>query len=192
VRRATTRRATAETRVEAALDLDGAGASDASTGVPFFDHMLAQLARHSGFDVRVAAEGDLAVDAHHTVEDVGIALGAAFREALGDARGIARFASLHAPMDDALVLCALDVSGRPYLHFDVSMRTPTIGAFPSELVEEFFRAFATHARVTLHVVGVHGRNSHHLAEAAFKGLAVALGRATRVEHDALPSTKGTL
>ncbi|MBM3449922.1 MAG: imidazoleglycerol-phosphate dehydratase HisB [Armatimonadetes bacterium] len=192
MRRAALERETTETRVRVALDLDGRGACDARSGVPFLDHMLAQLARHSGFDVTVAADGDVAVDAHHTVEDVGIVLGTAFRQALGDAHGIARFASLHAPMDDALVLCALDVSGRPYLHFDVALRTPTIGTFPAELLEEFFRAFATHARVTLHVVGVHGRNSHHLAEASFKGLAVALGRAVRLESSVLPSTKGTL
>lgn len=192
MRQAQVERRTAETHVRVRLDLDGAGAHRVQTGVPFLDHMLAQFAHHGGFDLEVDASGDVAVDPHHTVEDVGLVLGDAFAQALGDGRGIARFASLHAVMDDALVLCAVDVSGRPYLHWHVRWPTPVIGAFAAELVEEFFRAFASRARVGLHVVGVHGHNSHHLAEAAFKGVGVVLGRAVRVERGTPASTKGVL
>lgn len=192
MRRAQVERRTAETWVRASLDLDGAGASRVHTGLPFLDHMLAQWAHHGGFDLEVEAQGDLPVDAHHTVEDVGIVLGDAFSRALGEGAGIARFSSLHAAMDDALVLCAVDVSGRPYLHWEMRWNSPLVGAFPTELVEEFFRAFAVHGRLTLHVVHVHGRNTHHLAEAAFKGVGVVLGRAVRVERSGHPSTKGVL
>jgi imidazoleglycerol-phosphate dehydratase len=185
-------RTTAETQVRVRLHLDGQGMHRVHTGVPFLDHMLSQWAHHGGFDLEVDASGDVAVDPHHTVEDVGMVLGDAFAQALGDAHGIARFSSLHAVMDDALVLCAVDVSGRPYLHWDVRWPTPWIGSFAAELVEEFFRAFVSRARVGLHVVAVHGRNSHHLAEAAFKGFGVVLGRAVRVERSAHPSTKGVL
>ncbi|MFN3285520.1 MAG: imidazoleglycerol-phosphate dehydratase HisB [bacterium] len=192
MRQAQVERATAETRVRVLLRLDGEGRHHVRTQVPFLDHMLAQWAYHGGFDLEADASGDVAVDPHHTVEDVGMVLGDAFSQALGDGQGIARFSSLHAVMDDALVLCAVDVSGRPYLHWDVRWPVPVIGSFATELVEEFFRAFVVRARVSVHVVAVHGRNSHHLAEAAFKGFGVVLGRAVRVERAGHPSTKGVL
>jgi imidazoleglycerol-phosphate dehydratase len=191
-RTAHTTRATRETDVAITLNLDGTGRADIETGVPFFDHVLTAFARHAAVDLTVRATGDLAVDAHHTVEDVGIVLGQACREAVGAGEGIARFASVHLPMDDALVLVALDVSGRAFLHFDVAFPSDRIGAFPVDLVEEFLRAFATHAAVTIHVMGLHGRNSHHLAEAVFKGLGVAVGRAAAVTGGGVPSTKGVL
>ncbi|MCL6552108.1 MAG: imidazoleglycerol-phosphate dehydratase HisB [Firmicutes bacterium] len=191
-RRAEIERATTETRVRVSLDLDGDGQADVRTGVAFYDHLLAALARFAGFTLAVQAEGDLAVDAHHTVEDVAIVLGQAFREALGDGAGIARFASLHLPMDDALVRVALDISGRPYLHAELAFPQDRVGDFPVALVEEALRAFATHAAVTLHVDQVRGRNSHHIAEAVFKGLGVALGRAVAVVGRGVPSTKGVL
>jgi imidazoleglycerol-phosphate dehydratase len=185
-------RATAETSVRVALALDGRGEVSADTGVPFFDHLLHACGRHGRFDLRVRASGDLAVDAHHTVEDVGIVFGQAFRQAVADGAGIARFASLHAAMDDALVLVAVDVSGRPYLHYAVSYPTDRIGAFAVDLVEEFLRAFTTHAGATLHVRLEHGRNSHHIAEAVFKGTGIVLGRAVTVSGAGIPSTKGVL
>jgi imidazoleglycerol-phosphate dehydratase len=185
-------RTTRETDVAVTLSLDGAGRVQIETGAPFFDHLLGALARHGRLDLTVRAAGDLAVDAHHTVEDVGIVLGQALRQAAGTGEGIARFASLHLPMDDALVLIALDVSGRPFLHFDVMFPTDRVGAFPLELVEEFLRALATHAGLTLHVVSLHGRNGHHLAEAVFKGLGVAIARAMAVTGQGIPSTKGVL
>jgi imidazoleglycerol-phosphate dehydratase len=188
---AATRR-TAETDVAVQVGLDGEGRVEAATGVAFFDHLLAAFGRHGGFDLTVRAAGDLAVDAHHTVEDVGIVLGQALRRAVGDGAGIARFASIHLPMDDALVLVAADVCGRPYLHFDVAFPTDRVGAFPVDLVEEFLRAFTTHAGVTLHVVLRHGRNTHHIAEAVFKGLGVAMGRALAATGRGVPSTKGVL
>jgi imidazoleglycerol-phosphate dehydratase len=192
VRTAEVERTTAETRVRVRLALDGSGEHRVATGIGFFDHMLAQWAHHGRFDLDVEAAGDLEVDGHHTVEDVGIVLGQAFRQALGEGVGIARFSSLHAAMDEALVLCAVDLGGRPYLHFDVTFPTPLIGNFPTELVEEFWRAFVREARATLHVVLVHGRNGHHIAEAVFKGCGVVLGRAARVEGSRVPSTKGVL
>ncbi|MDR7418577.1 MAG: imidazoleglycerol-phosphate dehydratase HisB [Armatimonadota bacterium] len=191
-RTASVTRTTRETDITIRLDLDGTGRADVETGVPFFDHVLTAFARHGAFDLTVRATGDLAVDAHHTVEDVGIVLGQACREAVGVGEGIARFASVHLPMDDALVLVALDVSGRAFLHFDVRFPVDRIGTFAVDLVEEHLRAFVTHAGVTLHVVGVHGHNSHHLAEAVFKGLGVAMGRAVAVVGRGVPSTKGVL
>lgn len=191
-RTASVRRETAETRVAVELALDGSGCVLVETGVPFFDHLLHAFGRHAGLDLTVRAAGDLHVDAHHTVEDVGIVLGQAFRQALGEGAGIARFASVHLPMDDALVLVALDVSGRPYVRVDLPFPTDRIGAFATDLVEEFLRAFATHGGVTLHVVAESGRNSHHLAEAALKGLAVALRRAVAIVGGGVPSTKGVL
>lgn len=185
-------RATTETRVEVALDLDGGGEIAIETGVPFFDHMLRALAVHGRFDLQIQAQGDLAVDAHHTVEDVGIVLGQAFRAAVGDARGIARFASLHTPMDDALVLAALDLSGRPYLHYGLTVERVLLGTFATDLAEEFFRAFTTQAALTLHLVSLHGRNAHHIIEAAFKGTGIGLHRASRIIGDTVPSTKGVL
>jgi imidazoleglycerol-phosphate dehydratase len=192
MRSASVERVTAETRVRVALALDGSGQASIQTGVPFLDHLLGALARHGGIDLSVQADGDVAVDAHHTVEDTGIVLGQAFRQALGTGEGIARFASVHLPMDDALVLVALDISGRPYLRFDVAFSTDMIGTFSTDLVEEFLRAFAAHAAVTLHVGLLWGRNSHHIAEAVFKGLGVALGRAAAVAGSGVPSTKGML
>lgn len=188
---AATRR-TAETDVAVQVGLDGEGRVEAATGVAFFDHLLAAFGRHGGFDLTVRAAGDLAVDAHHTVEDVGIVLGQALRRAVGDGEGIARFASIHLPMDDALVLVAADVCGRPYLHFDVAFPADRVGAFPVDLVEEFLRAFTAHAGVTLHVVLRHGRNTHHIAEAVFKGVGVAMGRALAATGRGVPSTKGVL
>jgi len=156
--------------------------------------MLAQLARHGRFDLTVNASGDLEIDAHHTVEDVGIALGRALRDALGDGAGIARFASEHAPLDEALVLAVVDVSGRPHLHYAVAVPRQRLGDYDTELTEEFFRAFATNAGITLHILLVHGRNAHHIIEAVFKALALALDRAVRVDPrvQGVPSTKGTL
>ncbi len=191
-RSAAVERSTAETRVSVELVLDGSGKAAIDTGVPFFDHLLAAMTRHSAFDLTIRAAGDLAVDAHHTVEDTGIVLGQALRRALGSGEGIARYASIHLPMDEALVLVALDVSGRPFLHFDVAFPTDRVGTFPVDLVEEVLRAFAMHAAVTLHVRLAHGRNSHHIAEAIFKGLGVVLGRALTVTGRGVPSTKGVL
>jgi len=187
-------RATGETRVEAAWAVDGTGRTDISTGVAFFDHMLAQVARHGRFDVSVSATGDLAIDAHHTVEDVGIALGRALREALGDGAGIRRYASAYAPLDEALVLAVVDVSGRPFLHYAVPVPRQRLGAYDTDLTEEFFRALAMHAGITLHVMLSHGRNAHHIVEAAFKAFALALDRATELDPRItdVPSTKGTL
>ncbi len=186
------RRETAETAIRVRLDLDGHGAAAVRTGVPFFEHMLQQVGRHGRFSLEIDAEGDLAVDAHHTVEDVGIVLGQAFRQALGDGRGIARFASLHAPMDDALVLAAVDISGRPYLHYGINAGQEMLGTFPAVLAEEFFRAFVTHAGVTLHLEHLHGKNAHHIIEAAFKGFSIVLHEASRISSDDVPSTKGVL
>ena len=191
-RKAEVTRETTETVVRVRLDLDGSGEVAVRTGVPFFDHMLQQIGRHGRFDLQIDADGDLAVDVHHTVEDVGIVLGEAFRQALGSGQGIARFASLHAAMDDALVLAALDLGGRPFLHYALAVKGEVLGTFPVDLAEEFFRAFTSHAAATLHLVQVHGRNAHHIVEAGFKGAAVALYRATRIIGDGIPSTKGAL
>jgi imidazoleglycerol-phosphate dehydratase len=187
-------RVTGETRIEAAWTVEGTGRCEVSTGIPFLDHMLTQIARHGRFDLAVAAAGDLAVDAHHTVEDVGIALGRALRDALGDGAGIRRFASAHAPLDEALVLAVVDVSGRPFLHYAVPVARQRLGAYDTDLTEEFFRAFAVNAGITLHLVLLHGRNAHHIVEAAFKALALALDRATELDPRIgdVPSTKGTL
>ena len=187
-------RATGETRVAATWEIDGTGRYEIATGVAFLDHMLAQLARHGRFDLTVAASGDLAVDAHHTVEDVGTALGRALRDAIGGGAGIRRYGSAHAPLDEALVLAVVDVSGRPFLHYAADVPRQRLGAYDTGLTEEFFRAFAVQAAITLHVLLVHGRNAHHIVEAAFKAVALALDRATEPDpriHD-VPSTKGTL
>jgi imidazoleglycerol-phosphate dehydratase len=195
MRRAEITRSTTETKVTAAVDLDGTGRYSVATGVGFLDHMLEQLARHSLIDIEVKAEGDLHIDQHHTTEDVGIALGQAIAKALGDRRGIARYASIDLPMDEALTRAAVDVSGRPYLVWQVSFPTPKIGAFDTELVREFFQALAQHAGLTLHVTNLYGDNSHHLAETCFKAVARALRTAFAVDPraaEAVPSTKGTL
>ena len=191
---ATRSRATKETSIEIRLNLDGTGATSVSTGLPFFDHMVDQLGRHGGFDLELAATGDLQVDAHHTVEDVGIALGECLREALGDKTGVRRFASMSLPLDEALVEVALDLSGRPYLHYEVDPGSEPLGTppFDPQLAEEFWRAFATSALLTLHLDLKRGKNSHHILEASFKAVARALRDAVRVEGTAVPSTKGTL
>ena len=195
MRNATITRKTAETDISVEIALDGTGRHDTRTGVGFFDHMLDQLARHALLDLTVRCAGDRHVDDHHTVEDVGIALGQALAEALGDKRGIRRYGACLLPMDDALVRAALDLSGRPYLVWRVDLPTAKIGTFDCELLREFFQAFATHGGITLHVEALAGLNSHHIAEAAFKSVARALREA--VESDprapaAIPSTKGSL
>jgi imidazoleglycerol-phosphate dehydratase len=191
-RTSTQHRTTKETTVDVVLDLDGSGVTDVSTGIPFFDHMLEQLGKHGGLDLTVKAKGDLDVDLHHTVEDVGIVLGAAFAEAVGDKAGVRRFANALVPLDEALVQVALDLSGRPFLVYDVDPVSEWIGTFDPQLAEEFWKAFADQARVTLHVITVSGKNGHHIPDASFKGVARALRDAIRVEGTAVPSTKGTL
>ena len=193
-RAARVERRTSETAITLELTLDGDGSVDVSTGVPFFDHMLQALGRHGPFGLRVRAEGDLAVDAHHTVEDVGICLGQAFAEALGDKRGIRRFGSSVVPMDEALVLAAVDVSGRGQLHYAVELPIEIIGTFDTTLAKEFMVAFATNAGVTVHVRSLAGENAHHIVEAAFKALARALAEAVAVDPrvSGVPSTKGAL
>jgi imidazoleglycerol-phosphate dehydratase len=197
-RRAARRRETKETAIAIDLELDGRGETEVATGLPFFDHMISQLGKHGGFDLAVRAEGDLEVDAHHTVEDVGIALGECLREALGDKAGVRRFASIDLPLDEALVSVALDLSGRPFLVYAVD---PGGGAeayplgsppFDPQLAEEFWRAFATSAALTLHLRMISGRNTHHILEACFKGVARALRDAVRTDGGGVPSTKGTL
>ena len=188
-------RKTAETDITVRVDLDGSGAYDNQTGVGFFDHMLDQLARHSLIDITVRATGDLHIDDHHTVEDTGIALGQALSQALGDKRGIRRYGECRLPMDEAQVACALDLSGRPFFVCELAMPSPKIGAFDTELVREFFQAFATHGGITMHIDLLRGLNSHHIAEAAFKSVARALRMAVETDPrkaDAIPSTKGTL
>jgi imidazoleglycerol-phosphate dehydratase len=188
-------RKTTETSVEASLDLDGSGISDISTGVGFFDHMLDQLARHSLIDIKVRAVGDRHIDDHHTVEDVGIALGQAFAKALDDKKGLTRYADCFLPMDETLTRVAIDVSGRPFLVFRTEFPTERIGTFDTELVREFFRAFAGNAGLTLHVETLYGVNSHHIAESCFKGVARALKSAVAIDPrqaERVPSTKGAL
>jgi len=195
MRRAQITRKTAETEITVEITLDGTGHYDNDTGVGFFDHMLDQLARHSLIDMKVRARGDLHIDDHHTVEDVGIALGQALAQALGDKTGIRRYGSCLLPMDDAQVRCALDLSARPYLIWNVEFPTAKIGTFDCELVREFFTAFAVQGGITLHVDMLHGINSHHIAEAAFKSVARALREAVETDprkSDAIPSTKGAL
>lgn len=195
MRTAQIERKTAETEITVRVNLDGTGSYDNQTGVGFFDHMLDQLARHSLIDMEIRAKGDLHIDDHHTVEDTGIALGQALTQALGDKRGIRRYGECHLPMDDAQVRAALDLSGRPYLVWNVDMPTAKIGTFDTELVREFFQALSTNGGITLHVDQQHGFNSHHIAEAAFKAVARALRDAVETDprkSDAVPSTKGTL
>jgi len=194
LRTATRSRVTKETSIEIRLDLDGTGLTQVTTGLPFFDHMVDQLGRHGGFDLELTATGDLQVDAHHTVEDVGIALGECLRDALGDKVGVRRFASMSLPLDEALVEVALDLSGRPYLHYEIDPGAEPLGTppFDPQLAEEFWRAFATSALMTLHLDLRRGKNSHHILEASFKAVARALRDAVRVEGTGVPSTKGTL
>ncbi len=195
MRTATITRKTAETSISVSLDLDGSGVYDNQTGVGFFDHMLDQLSRHSLIDMTVRAEGDLHIDDHHTVEDTGIAIGQALVQALGDKTGIRRYGSCLLAMDDALVRSALDLSARPFLVWNVDFPTAKIGTFDTELVREFFQALSTHGGITLHIDALHGVNSHHIAEAAFKSVARALREAVETDPrkaDAIPSTKGAL
>ena len=195
MRSATITRNTAETQISVTINLDGTGQYDNQTGVGFFDHMLDQLSRHSLIDMTIRAAGDYHIDDHHTVEDTGIALGQAIVQAVGDKKGINRYGSCLLPMDDALVRAALDISARPFLVFNLDMPTQKIGNFDTELVREFFQALSTHAGLTLHIDQLHGLNSHHIAEAAFKSVARALRQAVEIDprmSQALPSTKGAL
>lgn len=194
-RTASRERNTKETQISIEINIDGSGSTDCSTGLPFFDHMLDQLGRHGNFDLKVKAVGDLHIDSHHTVEDTGILLGEAFREALGDKMGVRRFASNRVPLDEALIECALDLSGRPYFHYDIEFPGEKIlgdPPFDPQLTEEFWRAFVMASQMTLHLTSIRGKNTHHLVEAGFKGVARALRDAVRVEGEGLPSTKGVL
>lgn len=195
MRQSTIARKTAETDISVQLDLDGRGTAKIETGVGFLDHMLTLFARHGGFDLTVAAKGDPYVDDHHTVEDVGIALGQAFAKALGDCRGICRYGDITLPMDEALILAAVDVSGRAYLAYGLEIAVEKIGTFDTELLEEFFRAFAMNAGLTLHLRQLAGKNGHHIAEGAFKAAARALRKAVAADArfaGEIPSTKGVL
>jgi imidazoleglycerol-phosphate dehydratase len=195
MRRATIKRTTKETDIAVSVDLDGSGEATIATGIGFFDHMLEQIARHSLMDIAVSAKGDLHVDQHHTVEDVGIALGSAIKQALGDLKGITRYADVHLPMDEALTRVALDISGRPHLVWKVSLTRVKIGEFETELVREFFQALAQNAGITLHVENLYGRNNHHVVETCFKATARALRAAIAIDPrqtNRVPSTKGSL
>ena len=194
-RQAQHRRTTKETQIDLSIDVDGSGQIEVSTGLPFFDHMISQLGKHSRFDLTVKCEGDIDIDAHHTVEDVGIALGEAFAKALGDKQGVRRFASMTAPLDEAAVEVVLDLSGRPFLHYEIDPPGEKIlgdPPFDPQLCEEFWRAFVMAAGITLHLVLIRGRNTHHIIEASFKGAARALYDAVVVADEVLPSTKGVL
>lgn len=195
IRKAEIKRETAETKISLALTLDGKGMSEIDTGCGFLDHMLTLFASHGRFDLAVECKGDINVDYHHSVEDIGISLGKAFAEAIGDCKGIRRYGNMMLPMDESLVICALDVSGRAYLNYGLDIKTEKIGDFDTELIEEFFLAFVRNANVTLHIKQLDGRNSHHIAEAAFKAFARALRQAVEIDasaKDEIPSTKGVL
>jgi imidazoleglycerol-phosphate dehydratase len=194
-RRAFVSRQTRETRIAAAINLDGTGQYDIETGIGFLDHMLDLLARHSRIDITVNAKGDLHIDHHHTTEDVGIALGQAVKQALGDMKGITRYADVHVPMDEALTRVAIDISGRPFLVFKAEFVRDKVGTFDTELVQEWFQAFAMNSGITLHAQTLYGTNDHHIAESCFKGLARALRSAVAIDpraKDEVPSTKGSL
>jgi imidazoleglycerol-phosphate dehydratase len=194
-RKATIDRKTKETAITATVNLDGSGAADIRTGIGFLDHMLEQVARHGLVDITIAAKGDLHIDAHHTTEDCGIVLGQAVAKALGEKQGITRYASIELPMDEALTRCAIDISGRPYLVWQVRLKRGKIGEMDSELFKEWFQAFAQHAGITLHVTNLYGDNTHHIVESCFKALARALRAAIAIDPrqaDRVPSTKGTL
>jgi len=195
MRKGLVKRTTKETDIAVAVDLDGGGVAAVSTGIGFLDHMLDLLARHSRIDISVKAAGDLHIDHHHTTEDIGIALGQAVKQALGDMKGIARYADVHVPMDEALTRVAIDVSGRPFLVFRVAFSRDKIGVFDTQLVNEWFQAFAINAGITLHVETLYGANDHHVSESCFKGLARALRTAVAIDartKDEVPSTKGSL
>jgi len=193
-RQGTVERKTRETDIRLRLDLDGEGKSRIATGIGFFDHMLTAFSTHGRFDLELRCKGDLHVDAHHSVEDVGIALGQALREALGDKKGIVRFGHAYVPLDEALSRCVIDLSGRPYLHYDVTFKARQIGEMPTELFEDFFWALADHGRLNIHLEAIRGRNAHHIAETLFKSaaraLSMAVARDPRVKG--IPSTKGSL
>ena len=194
-RTASRSRTTKETDIDIELSIDGTGTTDITTGLPFFDHMLDQLGRHGGFDLKVHATGDIEIDSHHTIEDVGITLGECFKDALGDKAGVRRFATAACPLDEALIDVALDLSGRPFLHYEIDPPGEKIlgdPPFDPQLVEEFWRAFITSAGITLHQVLVRGKNTHHIIESTFKSTARALRDAVRVEGGGIPSTKGVL
>lgn len=192
MRTAEVNRRTAETEITLRLALDGAGTGDIQSGIGFLDHMLTLFSRHGGFDLFLRCQGDTQVDDHHSAEDIGICLGQAFRQALGDKRGIVRYGDITLPMDEALILAAADISGRGQAYCELDLRDRRIGSFDTELVEEFFLAFAANAGITLHLRQLSGRNAHHIAEGAFKAVARALKAAVRVEGDDIPSTKGVL
>lgn len=195
MREATIKRETKETKINLTINLDGKGTSNINTGCGFFDHMLELFARHSRFDLNVVCDGDINVDYHHTVEDVGIVLGQAIKKALGDMKGIVRYGTTILPMDESLILTAIDISGRSYLKFDLPTRVNKIGDFPVELVEEFFLAFVRHAGITLHVVKMAGTNAHHIVEGTFKSFARSLKSAVAIDKEfanEIPSTKGVL
>ena len=188
-------RTTKETRIVLALDVDGSGHTEIATGLPFFDHMLSQLGKHARLDLNVECSGDLEIDAHHTVEDVGIALGEAFGEALGDKQGVRRFAAITVPLDEAAVEVVLDLSGRPFLHYDIDPPGEKIlgdPPFDPQLCEEFWRAFVMASGITLHMVMTRGKNTHHIIEASFKAVARAIYDSVRISDEVLPSTKGVL
>jgi imidazoleglycerol-phosphate dehydratase len=191
-RQSTRTRKTNETEIRISLNLDGNGQHHIATGIPFFDHMLTQIARHGHFDLEIDAKGDLEIDGHHTVEDVGLVLGQALREALGDRRGITRFGHAYVPLDEALTRVVIDLSGRPYLVYKVEFKSARIGDLQTELIEEFLKALVQEGRLNLHVENLYGRNQHHIAETIFKATARALHIATRVEHADITSTKGVL
>lgn len=192
MRKGTVKRETKETKIDVMLNVDGRGENRIETGVGFFDHMLTAFAVHSGFDLEVGCKGDLEVDCHHTIEDIGIALGTAFAEALSDKTGIARYGNFTIPMDEALAACNLDISGRPYLVFRAEFGDYRLGDMDSAMVEEFFHAFAFNAKITLHINLLYGRNDHHKAEAIFKAFAHALKQAVKIENDGILSSKGTI
>ncbi|MEO8668839.1 MAG: imidazoleglycerol-phosphate dehydratase HisB [Bauldia sp.] len=195
MRKATVKRKTRETDISVSVDLDGSGRGEIATGIGFLDHMLEQLARHGLLDLTVKAKGDLHIDQHHTAEDVGIVLGQALKQALGERAGIARYSDVHLPMDEALTRCAIDVSGRPYLVWKVAFTRPKIGDFDTELFREFFQALAQNAGITLHVETLYGKNNHHIAETCFKAVARALRAAIAIDArqgSRVPSTKGSL
>jgi imidazoleglycerol-phosphate dehydratase len=185
-------RETKETKIDLEVDLDGTGAASSSTGIPFFDHMLEQLGKHGGWDLRIECVGDLEIDTHHTIEDVGIVLGTAVKEALGDKAGVRRFANSLVPLDEALVQVALDLSGRPFLVYDIDPVSEWIGTFDPQLAEEFWRAFVVACGITLHMRSLSGRNGHHVIEASFKAVARAFRDAVKIEGSGIPSTKGSL
>ncbi|MGF7430777.1 imidazoleglycerol-phosphate dehydratase HisB [Thermoanaerobacterium thermosaccharolyticum] len=194
MREAEVNRKTAETEVYVKINIDGAGKSDIKTGIGFLDHMLNLFSKHGLFDLQVEAKGDLYVDSHHTVEDIGITLGQAFFKALGDKTSIKRYGLSYVPMDEALIRAVVDISGRPYLYYDLELKMQVLGNFETETVEDFFRAFAYNSYITLHVEQLHGKNTHHIIEGAFKALGRSLDEATKIDDriDGIPSTKGVL